>query len=199
LKSKKLYKIYLLDLLSRIPWIILGAFTAAISLKVILIPYGLIDGGITGVSMMLSETIGLSLSFLLFILNIPFVILGYFHLGKRFAFSTMLGIVALTASTSILEVFPPFLFGDSILLIFIGAVLLGLGIGIVLRHGGALDGTDVLAILISHKTSYSVGQSIFIINIFIFMIAFLLFGWLGATISIITYFIATIVVDMIRT
>ncbi|HWK24162.1 MAG TPA: YitT family protein [Ureibacillus sp.] len=199
MKSKKLYKIYLLDLLSRIPWIILGAFTAAISLKVILIPYGLIDGGITGVSMMLSETIGLSLSFLLFILNIPFVILGYFHLGKRFAFSTMLGIVALTASTSILEVFPPFLFGDSILLIFIGAVLLGLGIGIVLRHGGALDGTDVLAILISHKTSYSVGQSIFIINIFIFMIAFLLFGWLGATISIITYFIATIVVDMIRT
>ncbi len=188
-----------MDLLSKIPWIILGAFIAAISLEVILIPYGLIDGGITGISMMLSEKLGLSLSALLFILNIPFIFLGYVHLGKRFAFLTMLGIISLTVSTSILDVFPPFLFGDSILLIFIGAVLLGLGIGIVLRNGGALDGTDVLAILISYRTSYSVGQSIFIINIFIFMMAFLLFGLMGAIISIITYFIATIVVDMVRT
>lgn len=199
LKSKYLYKIYILDLFSKIPWIILGAFIAAISLEVILIPYGLIDGGITGVSMMLSETLGLSLGALLFILNIPFIFLGYIHLGKRFAFSTMLGIIALTISTKILEVFPPFLFGNSILLIFIGAVLLGLGIGIVIRNGGALDGTDVLAILIAHRTSYSVGQSIFIINIFIFILAFLLFGLTGAIISIISYFIATIVVDMVRT
>lgn len=172
---------------------------AAISLEVILIPNGLIDGGITGVSMMLSEVLGLSLSALLFILNIPFILLGYIHLGKRFAFCTMLGIVALTVSTGILDVFPPFLYGNSILLIFIGAILLGMGIGIVLRNGGALDGTDVLAILISSRTSYSVGESIFIINIFIFIFAFLLFGLMGAIISIITYFIATIVVDVVRT
>lgn len=199
LRSKKLYKIYILDLLLKIPWIIAGAFMAAISLEVILIPNGLIDGGITGVSIMLSESLGLSLSALLFILNIPFIFLGYIHLGKRFAFSTMLGIVSLTVSTSLLDVFPPFLYGNSILLIFIGAVLLGMGIGIVLRNGGALDGTDVLAILISSRTSYSVGESIFIINIFIFLLAFLLFGLLGAIISIITYFIATIVVDIVRT
>ncbi|MDI7741334.1 YitT family protein [Lysinibacillus fusiformis] len=199
MRAKTFYKMYILDLFSRIPWIILGAFIAAISLEVILIPYGLIDGGITGVSMMLSETLGISLSVLLFILNIPFIYLGYKHLGKRFAVSTMLGIITLTVSTGILKVFPPFLFGNSILVIFIGAVLLGLGIGIVIRHGGALDGTDVLAILISHRTSYSVGESIFIINIIIFIFAFLLFGLIGAMISVITYFIATIVVDMVRT
>lgn len=199
MRSKQLYKIYVIDFLLKIPWIIIGAFMAAISLEVILIPNGLIDGGITGISMMLSENLDLSLSALLFILNIPFIFLGYIHLGKRFAFSTMLGIIALTVSTSFLEIFPPFLFGSSILLVFIGAILLGLGIGIVLRNGGALDGTDVLAILISRRTSYSVGESIFIINIFIFILAFLTFGLMGAIVSIITYFIATIVVDMVRT
>ncbi|MFC7685050.1 YitT family protein [Ureibacillus sp. GCM10028918] len=199
MRTKQLFKIYVLEVISRIPWIIIGAFMAAISLEVILIPNGLIDGGITGISMMLSDKLGLSLSALLFLLNIPFIFLGYIHLGKRFAFSTMLGIVSLTVSTGFLEVFPPFLFGSSVLLIFIGAILLGLGIGIVIRNGGALDGTDILAILISSRTSYSVGESIFIINIFIFILAFLLFGLMGAIISIVTYFIATIVVDMVRT
>ncbi|WP_421662893.1 YitT family protein [Lysinibacillus telephonicus] len=199
MKPKNSYKVYFIDLLTKIPWIISGAIMAAISLEVILIPNGLIDGGITGVSMMLSEILGYSLSVLLFILNIPFVLLGYIYLGKRFAFTTSLGITALTISTGVLEVFPPFLRGNSILLIFIGALLLGMGIGIVIRNGGALDGTDVLALLISDKTSYTVGESIFAINIFIFLFAFILFGWKGALVSIITYFIATIIVDVVRT
>lgn len=199
MKSTNSFKFYVLDLLFKIPWIIIGALMAAISLEVILIPNGLIDGGITGISMMLSEMMGYSLSFLLFLLNIPFILLGYKHLGKRFAFSTSLGIISLTVSTGLLKIFPPFLNGNPVLLIFIGGILLGLGIGIVLRNGGALDGTDVLAILISSKTSYSVGESILVINIFIFLFALILFGWKGALISIITYFIATTIVDMVRT
>ncbi|MFP7201521.1 YitT family protein [Lysinibacillus halotolerans] len=199
MKSTNSFKFYVLDLLFKIPWIIIGALMAAISLEVILIPNGLIDGGITGISMMLSEMMGFSLSFLLFLLNIPFVLLGYNYLGKRFAFSTSLGIISLTVSTGLLEIFPPFLNGNPILLIFIGGILLGLGIGIVLRNGGALDGTDVLALLISSKTSYSVGESILIINFFIFLFALILFGWKGVLISIITYFIATTIVDMVRT
>lgn len=199
MKSTKTVKFYLIDLLTKIPWIILGAIMAAISLKVILIPNGLIDGGITGVSMMLSETLGYSLSIFLFILNIPFVLLGYIHLGKRFAFCTTLGILVLTISTGVLDVFPQFLKGNSILLIFIGGLLLGMGIGIVIRNGGALDGTDVLALLISSKTSYSVGESIFVINIFIFLFALIMFGWKGALISIVTYFIATTIIDIVRT
>ncbi|WP_158582952.1 YitT family protein [Lysinibacillus yapensis] len=199
MRTNKPYKLYIAELMLKIPRIMIGAILTSISLEVILIPNGLIDGGITGISMMLSEIMGFSLSVLLFLLNIPFIFLGYVHLGKRFAFSTAVGISSLTISTGILEVFSPFLIGNTILLICIGAILLGLGIGIVLRNGGALDGTDVLALLISSKTSLSVGEAIFAINIFIFILAFLFFGLKGAVISIITYYIATTVVDIART
>lgn len=199
MKTTKPYKFYILDFLFKIPWIIIGAILTAISLEVILIPNGLIDGGITGLSIMLSEMMGFSLSVLIFLLNIPFILLGYFHFGKRFAVSTAIGIVSLTVSTGVLDLFTPFLGGNIILLIVIGAVLLGLGIGIVLRNGGALDGTDVLALLISSRTSLSVGESIFAINIVIFILAFLLFGLKGAVISIITYYVASTVIDIART
>ena len=199
LKTKKPFKFYFLELIFKIPWIIIGAMMTAISLEIILIPNGLIDGGITGISMMLSDTYGFSLSVALFILNIPFVLLGYKHLGKRFAFSATIGIVSLTVSTEFLERSTTTLEGNFILIIIIGGILLGMGIGIVLRNGGALDGTDVLALLISNKTSFSVGESILILNIFIFLFALVLFGWKGALISIITYSIATTVVDIVRT
>lgn len=199
LKAKKPYKFYFMELIFKIPWIIIGAMMTAISLEVILIPNGLIDGGITGISMMLSETYGFSLSIVLFILNIPFVLLGYKHLGKRFAFSATLGIVSLTVSTEYLARSSSFLVGNFILIIIIGGLLLGMGIGIVLRNGGALDGTDVLALLISNKTSFSVGESILVVNILIFLVALVIFGWKGALISIITYFIATTVIDIVRT
>ena len=199
LKEKKPFKFYFLELIFKIPWIIIGAMMAAISLEVILIPNGLIDGGITGISMMLSETYGFPLSSLLFILNIPFILIGHKHLGKRFAFLATLGIISLTISTMIIEKTSTFVEGNFILLIFIGGLLLGMGIGIVLRHGGALDGTDVLALLISNKTSFSTGESIFAVNILIFLAALILFGWKGALISIITYSIATTVIDIVRT
>ena len=119
-------------------------------------------------------------------------------LGKRFAFSATFGIVALTISTELLERKTPFLVGNTILILIIGGILLGMGIGIVIRNGGVLDGTDVLALLISSRTRLSVGEAIFVINIFIFLLALFLFGWKGALISIITYFIAVTVVDMVR-
>ena len=108
----------------KIPWIIIGAMMTALSLEVILIPNGLIDGGITGISMMLSEKYGFSLSLLLFILNIPFILIGFKHLGKRFTFLATLGIVSLTVSTAIFERSSPFVEGNFILLILIGAVAL---------------------------------------------------------------------------
>ncbi len=199
MKEKKTYKSYFWELVFKIPWIIIGATMTAISLEVILIPNGLIDGGITGISIMLSETYGFSLSTVLFILNIPFVLIGYKHLGKRFAFLATLGIVSLTISTVIIEKSSSFVEGNFILLILIGGLLLGMGIGIVLRNGGALDGTDIFALIISNKTSFSVGESILIINTLIFLVALIGFGWKGALISIITYFIATTVIDMVRT
>lgn len=198
LKAFRPYKDYVIELAFKIPWIFIGAMMAAISLEVILIPHGLIDGGITGVSMMLSGIGGFPLSILLFIFNIPFLLLGMKFLGKRFAFSASFGIIALTISTGLLERKSPFLEGNTILILIIGGILLGMGIGIVIRNGGVLDGTDVLALLISSKTRLSVGEAIFVINIFIFLLALFLFGWKGALISIITYFIAVTVVDMVK-
>lgn len=198
MKVIKLYKSYLLELAFKIPWIVIGSMVAAISLEVILIPNGLFDGGVTGISMILSDLFGFSLSFVLFILNIPFVLLGYLFLGKRFAFSATLGILSLVLSTNFLEGSTSFLFGHSLLVMIMGGILLGVGIGIVLRNGGALDGTDVLAILISNRTSFSVGEVIFAINILIFLGALVIVGLQGALISTITYFIATTVVDMVK-
>ncbi len=172
--------------------------TTAVSLEVILIPHGLIDGGITGVSMMLSEMAGYPLSMLIFLFNLPFILLGLKFLGKRFAFSATFGILSLTLSTGLLERKTPFLEGNSILILIIGGILLGLGIGIVIRNGGVIDGSDVLALLISRNTRLSVGESIFAINIVIFLFALFLFGWKGALVSIITYLIAVTVVDMVR-
>ncbi|WP_052124246.1 YitT family protein [Ureibacillus manganicus] len=198
MKTLRPYKDYFIELAFKIPWIFIGAMMAAVSLEVILIPHGLIDGGITGVSMMLSSIGGFPLSTLLFLLNIPFLLLGLKFLGKRFAFSATFGIVALTISTGLLERKTPFLEGNTILILIIGGILLGMGIGIVIRNGGVLDGTDVLALLISSRTRLSVGEAIFVINIFIFLLALLLFGWKGALISTITYFIAVTVVDMVK-
>ncbi|MFY3790670.1 YitT family protein [Ureibacillus sp. MALMAid1270] len=198
MKAFRPYKNYLIELAIKIPWIFIGAMMAAVSLEVILIPHGLIDGGITGVSMMLSGIGGFPLSVLLFLLNIPFLLLGLKFLGKRFAFSASFGIIALAISTGLLERKSPFLEGNTILILIIGGILLGMGIGIVIRNGGVLDGTDVLALLISKKTRLTIGEAIFVINIFIFLLALLLFGWKGAVISIITYFIAVTVVDMVR-
>ncbi len=197
-KSYKPYKSYFFELLYKLPWIFIGAMMAAVSLEVILIPHGLIDGGITGVSMMLSETSGYPLSILLFLFNLPFLFLGLKYIGKRFAFSASFGIIALTLCTGLLERKAPFLEGSTILILIIGGILLGLGIGIVIRNGGVLDGTDVLALLISSRTRLTVGESILSINIFIFLLALLLFGWKGALISIVTYFIAVTVVDMVK-
>jgi len=198
LKAYRAYKSYFIELAFKIPWIFIGAMMAAISLKVILIPHGLIDGGVTGISMMLSGIAGFPLSVLLFIFNIPFLLLGLKYFGKRFAFSGAFGIIALTFCTGLLERRSPFLEGNTILILIIGGVLLGMGIGIVIRNGGVIDGTDVLALLISSKTRLTVGEAIFVINIFIFLIALFLFGWKGALISIITYFIAVTIVDMVR-
>nr|WP_106783120.1 YitT family protein [Lysinibacillus timonensis] len=192
------YRMYFRELAYKIPWIFIGAMTTAVSLEVILIPHGLIDGGITGVSMMLSEMAGYPLSMLIFLFNLPFILLGLKFLGKRFAFSATFGILSLTLSTGLLERKTPFLEGNSILILIIGGILLGLGIGIVIRNGGVIDGSDVLALLISRNTRLSVGESIFAINIVIFLFALFLFGWKGALVSIITYLIAVTVVDMVR-
>lgn len=179
--------------------IVIGAMIAGYALEAVLIPNSVIDGGVTGVSIMGTHLFGIPLGILLFVLNIPFVYLGYKQVGKTFALMSTIGIAALSISTVLMHNLTPILSSDDPLLVVLtGGVLLGLGIGIVLRNGGALDGSEVLAVLVAKKVPFSVGDIILFINAFIFIGAGFIFGLESALYSAATYYIAKIVIDVVQ-
>ena len=175
----------------------IGAVAAAFALEEFLVPATILDGGIVGISIIIATLTPARLSWLTFLLNLPFLLIGAKNLGKRFfvsavyamaLFSVMLGIFEDMANAT----------ADSLLAVVFGGVLLGAGVGLVLRGGGCLDGTETVALLISRRTSFSVGQVVFIINIAIYATAGLLFGWDRAMYSLLTYFISFKVIDMVE-
>lgn len=179
--------------------IIIGAAIAAYGLEAVLIPNNVIDGGVTGVSIMGAEVLELPLGLFLFILNIPFVYLGYKQIGKTFAIMSIVGIAALSLGTVLMHDISPILSEkDHLLVVASGGILLGVGIGIVLRNGGALDGSEVLAVLISRKVPFSVGDIILLINVFIFAIAAFVYNLESALYSALTYYIAKTVIDIVQ-
>lgn len=179
--------------------IIIGAAITAYGLEAVLIPNSVIDGGVTGVSIMGSKIFGLPLGIFLFILNIPFVYLGYKQVGRTFAIMSVIGIAALSAGTVLMHSITPILSEkDPLLIVASGGILLGVGIGIVLRNGGALDGSEVLAVLISRKVPFSVGDIILVINVFIFAIAAFVYDLESALYSALTYYIAKTVIDIVQ-
>lgn len=179
--------------------IIIGAAIAAYGLEAVLIPNSVIDGGVTGVSIMGSKIFGLPLGLFLFILNIPFVYLGYKQIGKTFSIMSIIGIAALSLGTVLMHSIDPILTAkDPLLVVASGGILLGVGIGIVLRNGGALDGSEVLAVLISRKIPFSVGDVILFINVFIFTIAAFVYDLESALYSALTYYIAKVVIDIVQ-
>lgn len=183
----------------RIVLIIIGATIAGYALESVLIPNAIIDGGITGISIMGNHLFGVPLGVLLFVLNLPFIYLGYKQVGKAFALYSTIGIAALSISTVVMSGIEPILSAnDALLVVLSGGVMLGLGVGLVLRSGGALDGTDVLAVLISSKVPFSVGDVILFINVFIFTGAGFVFGLESALYSVTTYYIAKVVIDVVQ-
>ena len=185
--------------LRKIIMIIIGAAITAYGLEAVLIPNSVIDGGVTGISIMAAKVSGLSLGIFLFILNIPFVYLGYKQVGKSFAILSTIGIAALSIGTILMHHIDPILSAqDPLLVVASGGILLGVGIGIVLRNGGALDGSEVLAVLISRKIPFSVGDIILAINVFIFAIAAFIYDLEAALYSALTYYIAKTVIDIVQ-
>lgn len=176
--------------------ITIGATFAAVALEIFLVPNNIIDGGIIGISIMLSYVTKIQLSILTLVLNIPFLILGYKQLGKSFLIKAAYAMVVFSI---LLEQFKPVeeLTNDILLATVFGGVLLGIGVGFVIRYGACLDGTEVVAILISKKMSFSVGQVVMFFNFFIYATASLLFGWDRALYSILTYFITFKIIDMV--
>jgi uncharacterized membrane-anchored protein YitT (DUF2179 family) len=176
--------------------ITIGAIIMGIGLEIFLVPNQVIDGGITGISIMLSYLTGWKLGIFLFTLNIPFFFIGYKQIGKTFAFSTLYGIVVLSITTALLHSVPAFT-QDILLASLFGGMILGIGVGIVIRYGGSLDGTEVLAILASKKLPFSVGEIIMFFNLFILGSAGFVFSWDRAMYSILAYFVAYKSMDVV--
>lgn len=178
-----------------ISFLLLGVVSASFGLRGFLIPSGFIDGGVTGVSLMVNELAGISFSLLLVCFNLPFLILAYFSVGKRFAIKSVLGIILLAVAVAIIPY--PTITDDKILVAAFGGLFLGLGIGLAIRGGAIIDGTEVLAIYISRKTSLTVGNVIMIFNVAIFTAASYFLSTEIALYAILTYFAASKTVDFV--
>ncbi|URN92585.1 MAG: YitT family protein [Candidatus Pristimantibacillus lignocellulolyticus] len=184
------------EFFKRFIFITIGAILMGVALEKFLVPYNIIDGGIAGISIMVSHLTSLPLSILLFVLNIPFLIIGYKQLGKGFAFSTLYGIAIMSLTTAMLHHSTPFP-DDKLLAVLFGGMVLGMGVGLVIRYGGCLDGVEVISILISKKLKISVGNIIMVFNVVIFVIAGFVFEWSSAMYSMVTYYIAIKVIDIV--
>jgi len=182
-------------IIQRILLITLGAALMAVGLEIFLVPNNVIDGGITGISIMLSYVTGWKLGMFLFILNIPFFFIGYKQIGKTFALSTLYGIIILSIGTTLLHPVPAFT-QDILLATVFGGIALGIGVGLVIRYGGSLDGTEILAILFNKKLPFSVGEIIMFFNLFILACAGFVFTWDRAMYSLIAYFVAYKTIDI---
>lgn len=180
----------------RIFFIIFGSILMGVGIEEFLVPNRILDGGIVGISIILSHLFGYKLGYFIFLLNIPFFYIGYKQIGKTFALSTLLGITILSITTVLLHNVPVFT-EDLLLATVFGGIILGIGVGIVLRFGGSLDGTEILALLFSKKSPFSVGEIIMFFNVFIFITAGFVFSWDRAMYSLIAYFIAFKVIDIV--
>jgi uncharacterized membrane-anchored protein YitT (DUF2179 family) len=176
-------------------FLVVGVLSAGLGLKGFLLPLHFIDGGVTGVSMLISALSGISLPLLLLLINAPFVIIGYRQIGKMFALKSALAISGLALCLAFLPY--PVATGDKLLAAVFGGFFLGAGIGLSIRAGGVLDGTEVMALILSKKTGTTVGDIILLLNIVIFSVAAFFLGLEPALYSVLTYFSVSKTMDFL--
>ncbi|MCR2806788.1 YitT family protein [Paenibacillus sp. SCIV0701] len=186
------------DMILRGIAVVIGAFITAYGLEAVLIPNSVSDGGVTGLSIVGSQLFGLPLGLLIGILNIPFVYLGYKQIGKSFAIYSVLGIASLAIGTIVMHHIPTIIEGDTLLVTVVGGIIIGVGMGLALRNGGALDGIDMLAVLLSRKLPFGTSDMILFLNVFVFIVVSSVFGLQGAILSGIAYFIASKVIHIVE-
>ncbi|WP_420832537.1 YitT family protein [Paenibacillus periandrae] len=179
----------------RFIFLLIGAGLVSVGLEIFLVPNNIIDGGVVGISIILSHLTSLPLGVFLFILNLPFFFLGYKQIGKTFALSTLIGVLIMSVGTTLLHPVPAFTI-DPLLAAVFGGIILGVGVGMVIRYGGSLDGTEIVAILLNKKSPFSVGEIVMFFNLFILASAGFVFGWDHAMYSLIAYYIAFKMIDI---
>ena len=178
----------------------LGAFFAAFSIKIFLTPHSLIDGGTVGIAMIFSYIFGHNLlPLFLFVFTLPFLYMAYRYIGKSFVLHMLFALGVFVGSLIFIQTFIPWTFeGESLEVVVIGGAILGIGIGMIIRYGGCLDGTEILGIIINRGTGITVGQVVLFCNIFIFGLAGIVFkDWHPSILSLIMYMVATKVMDAV--
>ena len=169
--------------------IIFGVGLAVLAIKGFMIPNRFLDGGMTGIAILLHEIFHINISILVIALNLVFIYLGYRKIGKTFAVQTSIAVLLLSAGLFFIDIGP--ITTDKLLIAIFGGILIGAGIGLVIRGGGVIDGAEVIAVFTRRKVGFSNSEIIMLINCIIFAVAALEFGIETAMYSVITYFTAT--------
>lgn len=173
-----------------------GTVIASYALESFLIPNTILDGGVTGISIIVSKLTNIPLSILVLLINIPFVYVGFRNLGKGFLVRTIYTMGLFSLFLNLFHNVEP-LTEQILLATVFGGVLLGVGVGLIIHFGGCVDGTESVAIVISKKTSLSVGQVVLCFNLIIYTVAGFIFGLDRALYSLLTYFITFKVIDFV--
>lgn len=175
--------------------IVAGIAAAIVGLKCFLLPNQFLDGGVTGISLLANLSTGVDISLLILLINIPFIYIGWRSMGKTFAIKTAIAVVVLAIGVHYIP--SPIMTHDKLLIAVFGGFFLGAGIGLTMRGGAVIDGTEVLAVYVSRNSSLSVGDFIAIFNIILFITAAFLENAETAMYSMLTYLAASKTVDFI--
>lgn len=176
-------------------FMVMGVAAATIGLKGFLLPNSFIDGGVTGISLITTKLTEMPFSILLVVINLPFILLGYSTIGRAFAVKSVIMIILLSVAVYYTPI--PSITHDNLLIAFFGGFFLGAGIGLAMRGGGVIDGTEVLALYVSKKSSLSVGDVILVFNLIIFSFGAFVFSVEIAMYAILTYLAASKTVDFV--
>ena len=189
------FKLSVKFIIKDVVFISLGIVSAGFGLKGFLLPNSFIDGGAMGISLLISEVNAWPLSILIVIVNLPFLILGFTQVGKSFAIKSILAIIVLAIVVHFVPY--PIITSDKLLIAVFGGFFLGAGIGLAIRGGSVIDGTEVLAIYLSKKTGLTIGDIILIFNIIIFLVGGYILSVEIALYAILTYMVASRTIDYI--
>jgi uncharacterized membrane-anchored protein YitT (DUF2179 family) len=175
--------------------ILVGSGMAVFAMKGFMIPNQFMDGGVTGISILLHEISHINISMFILVFNLPFIYLGYKNIGKTFAVQTSLAVILLTLGLLFVNIEP--VTTDKLLIAIFGGILIGTGVGLVIRSGGVLDGAEVIAVFTRRRIGFSNSEIIMLFNTFIFAGAAFHFGLETAMYSLITYYGATRATDYV--
>ncbi len=175
----------------------IGAVIAAFAVEEFLVPNKIFDGGIVGVSMLISNFTGLKLSILTWVLNVPFLLIGWKKRGHLFVIRSVFSMTVFAIAVAIFEQTPNVTY-DNLLAVTFGGLILGVGVGLVLRYGGSLDGTEIVASILSPKIHVAVGRQILAFNIVLYLIIGFIFGLNHGLYSILTYVLVSVVMTRVE-